>query len=101
MADDLRPVYDKLDALQSQLSQLSGEMRANTATINATLGERCANRGERIEAIEDRQDSHAKRISRLETTGAHGKGYLAGIIAAGGVAGAIAGLAVKLLSAVR
>lgn len=99
MADDLRPVYDKLDALQAQLSQLSGEMRANTATINATLGERCANRGERIEAIEERQDSHAKRLSKLETSGAHGKGYLAGIVAAGGTAGAIVSLAFKLLSA--
>jgi len=98
MADDLRPIYDKLDALQGQMSHMSGQFQASLATITATLGERCANRGERMDAIETRQEQDGRRISALETSGAHGKGYIAGIIAAGGVAGGVVGLAVKLLS---
>jgi hypothetical protein len=64
--DELRPLYDKVDALQGQISHLSGEMRANMATISATLSERCTTRGERLQGVIDDHEDTKARVTVLE-----------------------------------
>jgi len=95
MADELRPLYDKMDVLQGQISHLSGEMRASMATINATMSERCSTRGQKIDDLADDHDLTKSRVAVLEQDKAK---MIGGAVVAGGLVSGLITMAVKFLS---